>query len=159
MNTIAKKSVNEGYFITKDQLDNLTTAYKQERWANNSDRLGKADSMSVWLTVEEMENFLERVKINGGNGIRLHFAVHGEDCVIPAQVGQQTVVMVANRSKDGSLQNAKELYADNNGQPEVIAYLPVPNCPPMCGGGLGGSLVGMGKATLVVRGDNSMEVI
>lgn len=159
MNTITKKNVNEGYYVSKNEMDALTTAYKQERWADNSDRLGKPDSMSVWLTVEELENFLERVKINGGNGVRLHFAVHGEDCVIPEQVGLQTVVMVANRSKDGTLQNAKELYADNNGKPGPIAYLPMPVCPPMCGGGLGKAPRGMGKATLIVRGDNSMEVI
>jgi len=159
MNTIAKKSVHEGHYVSKNQLDTLTSAYKQERWVNNSDQLGRSDSMSVWLTVEELENFLERVKINGGNGVRLHFAVHGENPVIAEQAGMQTVVMVANRSKDGSLQNAKELYTEINGKPEVIAYLPAPLCPPMCGGGLGGGIDGLGKATLVVRGDNSMEII
>jgi hypothetical protein len=159
MNTIAKKSVSEGYFITKNEMDALTTAYKQERWAANSDRLGKSDSMSVWLTVDELETFLERVKINGGNGVRLHFAVYGNDFVIPEQAGQQAVVMVANRSKDGSLQNAKELYTEVNGKPEIIAYLPAPACPPFCGGGLGTTTTGLGKATLVIRGDNNMEVI
>lgn len=159
MNTIAKKSVNEGLYVSKNEMDALTTAYKQERWASNSDRLGRPDSMSVWFTVEEMENFLEKVKVNGGNGVRIHFGVFGEDCVIPEQVGMQTVVLVANRSKDGSLQNAKELYADNNGQLGPIAYLGVPICPPMCGGGLGAVATGMGKATLVVRGDDSMEII
>lgn len=159
MSTIVKKSVNEGYYITKKEMDELTTAYKQQRWADNSDRLGKSDSMSVWLSVEEVENFLERVKNNGGNGIRLHFAVHGNDCLVPEQSGMQTVVMVANRSKDGTLQNAKELYADHNGNPELVAYLPMPICPPMCGGGLGKATPGMGKATLIVRKDDSMEVI
>jgi len=155
MNTIAKKSVNEGFFITKNEMDTLTTAYKQQRWAANSDRLGKSDSMSVWLTVDELETFLERVKNNGGNGVRLHFAVHNEDSTVAEQVGLQTVVMVASRSKDGSLQNSRELYAENNGKPELIAYLPYPICPPACGSGIGA----LGKTTLVVRDDNSMEVI
>ncbi|MBS1661280.1 MAG: hypothetical protein JST68_09545 [Bacteroidetes bacterium] len=155
MNTIEKKSVNVGNYISKNEMDTLTTAYKQQRWADNSSRLGRADSMSVWLTVEELEGFLDRVKENGGNGVRLHFAVHTEGYHIPEQVGMQTVVMVANRSKDGSLENAKQILTSG----EVIAYLPAPICPPMCGGGFGGKTSGMGQATLIVRDDNSMEVI
>lgn len=152
MNTIEQKCVNVGNYVSKNEMDALTSAYKQERWADNSDRLGKADSLSVWLTVDELEGFLERVKTNGGNGVRLHFGVYGEDYRISEQVKMQTVVMVANRSKDGSLENAKELYSDNNGQAEIIAYLPAPVCPPFCGSG------GKGKSTLVLR-DNNMEVI
>jgi uncharacterized membrane protein len=47
----------------------------------------------------------------------------------------------------------------NNGNPELIAYLPVPLCPPACGSGFGVTASAMGKATLIVRGDESMEVI
>lgn len=157
MNTIEKKSVNVGNYVSRNEMDNLTTAYKQDRWAENSDRLGKSDSLSVWLTVDELENFLERVKINGGNGVRLHFGVLGEGYHIPEQVGMQTVVMVANRSKDGSLENAKQiLTSDVNGRPEIIAYLPAPLCPPFCGSA---GDKGHGKAALIVRNDNRMEVI
>ncbi|HEY6902559.1 MAG TPA: hypothetical protein VI233_18000 [Puia sp.] len=162
MNTIEKKSVNVGNYISRNQMNELTTSYKQNRWADNSDRLGKSDSLSVWLTVEELESFLERVKINGGNGVRLHFGVLGENYHIPEQIGMQTVVMVANRSKDGSLENAKQiLTSDDNGRPEIIAYLPAPICPPMCGGGFGGGgkTAATGQPTLVVRGNNNMEVI
>ena len=53
MNTIAKNCVNVGSHVTKSEMNELTAAYKQERWAANSDRLGKSDSLSVWFTVED----------------------------------------------------------------------------------------------------------
>jgi hypothetical protein len=153
MNTIAEKSVNAGTFVTKTELDALTSAYKQQRWAENSERIGMADSLTMWLSVEMMEEFLAIVKANGGNGVRCHFGVHTEGHSQPEVVGRQTVVLVGTRSKDGSHETAKQLLVDNNGQHGVVAVTG-PVCPPFCGGGSG-----FGKSTLVVRGDNSMEII
>jgi hypothetical protein len=153
MNTIAEKSVNAGTFVTKNELDALTTAYKQQRWAENSERIGMADSLTMWLSVEMMEEFLTTVKANGGNGIRCHFGVHTEAHSQPEFVGRQTVVLVGTRSKDGSYATAKQLLVENNGQPDVVA-LTGPVCPPFCGGA--GTV---GKSTLIVRGDNGMEII
>jgi len=153
MNTIEKKSVNAGRFATKQEVDTLTSTYKQERWANNSERMGKADSLSVWFTLEELEGFLQNVKDNGGDSVRFHFGVFPEGYSVPEFVGRQTIVMVGNRTKDGSYNTSKELYANNEGQPEVIAYEGGTVCPPFCGS------TGKGKSTLIVRDDNSMEVI
>lgn len=152
MNTIEKKSVNAGQIATKQDVDNLISTYKQERWANNSDRMGKADSLSVWFTLEELEGFLENVRNNGGDSVRFHFGVFPEDYSTPEFVGRQTIVMVGNRTKDGSYATSKELYANNDGQPEVVAYYGGTVCPPFCGGG-------KGRSTLIIRDDNSMEVI
>src|ERR1700722_942777 len=116
MNTIAKKSVNAAKFVSKDEMNVMTSAYKQDRWAANTEVLGRADSLSIWYTVEELENFLENVKANGGNGVRIHFGVYPEGYRKPELVGMQTVVLVANRSKDGSLENSKELMFNNNGR-------------------------------------------
>jgi hypothetical protein len=153
MNTIEKKSVNAGQFATKQEVDTLTSTYKQERWAANSDRMGKADSLSVWFTLEELEGFLANVKDNGGDSVRFHFGVFPEGYSIPEFVGRQTIVMVGNRTKDGSYTSSKELYANNENQPEIVAYNGGIICPPYCGTG------GKGKSTLIVREDNSMEVI
>lgn len=152
MNTIAEKSVNATNYVGKNEKNALTSAYKQQRWAANTEKLGRADSLSIWYTVEELENFLNEVKAHGGNGVRIHFGVFPEGYRKPELVGMQTVVMVANRSKDGSLENAKELLINNN---EVLALDgPIP-CPPYCGLGLGSAL---GQPALIVR-DDSMEVI
>jgi hypothetical protein len=153
MNTIEKKSVNAGKLATKQEVDTYTSAYKQERWADNSDRMGKADSLSVWFTVEELEGFLENVKGNGGNGVRFHFGVFPEGYENPEFVGRQTLVMVGNRSKDGSYNTSKELFIDNDGRPEVLAYLGGIICPPLCGPG------GKGKTVLIDRGDKGLSVI
>jgi hypothetical protein len=61
--------------------------------------------------------------------------------------------MVGNRTKDGSYETSKELYANSEGRPEIVAYDGGTVCPPFCGAG------GKGKSTLIVRNDNSMEVI
>jgi len=155
MNTIEKKSVNAGTYISKNEVNELTSAYKQERWAENSERLGKSDSLSVWFTVDELENFLEKVKAGGGNGVRIHFGVFPQDYRKQEVAGMQTLVMVANRSKDGSLENAKELFIDKNGKPEILALDGPTLCPPFCG--TGGS--GLGKSSLIVREGSGMEVI
>jgi hypothetical protein len=154
MNTIEKKSVNAGKFVTKQEVDTLITSYKKERWAANSDQLGKADSLSVWFTVEEVEAFLAKVKANGGNGVRMHFGVFSaENATEPEFEGRQTLVMIGNRSSDGTFASSKELYASNSGNPEIVALAGGIVCPPFCGGGT------LGKASLIVRGDNSMEII
>src|SRR6202042_1200318 len=95
MNTIAKNCVNVGSHVTKSEMNELTSGYKQDRCAANSDRLGKPDSLSVWFTVDELENFLENVKANGGNGVRMHFGVFPQNYRRPEVVGMQTVVLVA----------------------------------------------------------------
>jgi hypothetical protein len=155
MNIIAENSVNVGSYVTKSEMNELTAGYKQERWAANSDQLGKSDSLSVWFTVEELENFLENVKANGGNGVRMHFGVFPQNYRRPEVAGMQTVVLVANRSKDGSLENAKELFIDKSGRPEILALDGPVVCPPFCGTGLGHGKNG----TLVVRNGGNMEII
>jgi len=154
MSTIEKNAVQAGKYGTKQEVDSFIGKYKQERWADNSERMGKADSLSVWFTLEELEGFMENVKNNGGNGVRFHFGVfpegYGEN---PEFVGRQTVVMVGNRSKDGSYATSKELHIHDGEVPKVLAYVGGMPCPPFCGSGLGN------KGSLIVRSDNSMEVI
>jgi hypothetical protein len=152
MNTIAKNSVKAPKYVKRNEKETLTANYKQQRWAENSDRLGKADSLSVWFTVEELENFLATVKANGGNGVRMHFGVFPENYSKPEVAGMQTIVMVANRSKDGSLENAKELLVSQNGKPEILALDGPILCPPFCNSGLG-------RSTLIVRNNGNMEII
>jgi hypothetical protein len=166
MNTIEKKSVNAGKCATKQEVDTLIRSYKQERWADNSERIGMADSLSVWFSVEDLEDFLGTVKANGGNGVRFHFGVFSAENAPEANLeGRQTLVMIGNRSTDGTHNNSKELYSYNNGQPEIVASFGTLPCPPLCGNG--GSGLGnrksdgtiLGSATLIDRGENGMSII
>jgi hypothetical protein len=163
MCTIEKKSVNAGESITKQEVDNLIRAYKQERWADNSERIGMADSLSVWFSVEDLEEFLGTVKANGGNGVRFHFGVFSaENAPQPNLEGRQTLVMVGNRSSDGTHNTSKELYSCNNGKPEIVASFGTLPCPPICGG-MGKNKAdngqSLGSATLLDRGDKGMSII
>ena len=163
MNTIEKKSVNTAKSVTKQEVDTLIRTYKQERWADNSERLGKADSLSVWFTIEEVENFLETVKSNGGNGVRFHFGVYNADnATQPEFEGRQTLVMIGNRSSDGTYETSKELFINKNGQPEIVAQAGGILCPPWCGtGGVKGqlSIPALGSSVLIDRGEKGMSVI
>lgn len=162
MNTIEKKSVHAGKCITKQEVDTLIRSYKQERWADNSERIEKADSLSVWFSVEEIEEFLATVKANGGNGVRMHFGVFSAaNAPQPILEGRQTLVMVGNRSSDGTHNTSKELYSYKNGQPEIVAALGSWPCPPYCGSGLSkaGDWRIMGSAALIDRGEKGMSVI
>ena len=164
MNTIEKKSVHAGKFATQQEVDTLIRTYKQERWADNSDRIGMADSLSVWFSVEDLEGFLDTVKANGGNGVRFHFGVHtAENAPQPNLEGRQTLVMVGNRSSDGTAATSKQLFSHNNGQPEIVASLIGFPCPPICGSGTTTSKRNsgtvLGSATLIDRGENGMSVI
>ncbi len=162
MNTIEKKSVNAGKCTTKQEVDNLIRAYKQERWADNSERIGMADSLSVWFSVEDLENFVATVKANGGNGVRMHFGVYGaENAPQPILEGRQTVVMIGNRSSDGTAETSKQLLAFNNGQPEIVALSGGLPCPPFClppGSGKNSSQA-FGSAALIDRGEKGMSII
>jgi hypothetical protein len=166
MNTIEKKSVKARKFSTRQEVDTLIRSYKQERWAANSDRLGGSDSLSVWFSVEDLEDFLHSVKANGGNGVRFHFGVFSaENAPQPSLEGRQTLVMIGNRSTDGTHNTSKELYACNNGQPEIVASFGTLPCPPICGNG--GNPLGsnksngtiLGSATIIDHGDKGMSVI
>lgn len=162
MNTIEKKSVNAGKSITKQEVDTIVRSYKQKRWADNSERIGMADSLSVWFSLEELEAFIDTVKANGGNGVRMHFGVFSaENAPQPALEGRQTLVMVGNRSSDGTHNTSKELYSFKNGKPELVASLGTWPCPPFCGSGLSkaGDWRIMGSAALIDRGENGMSVI
>src|SRR5215203_3285986 len=79
MITVEKNPISVGKYVDTKHVDTVIREYKQERWAQNSERIGKEDSLSVWWSVEEMENFLARAKDNGADGVKMYFAAYPED--------------------------------------------------------------------------------
>ena len=73
MITIEKKSLKVGKYVNTEHVDTVVRNYKQERWVYNSERIGKEDSLSGWYSIEEMEEFIERAKQSGGDGISIYF--------------------------------------------------------------------------------------
>lgn len=131
--TIEKKSVKVGKFVNTEHVDTVIRNYKQERWVHNSERLGKEDSLSVWHSIEELEELLAKAKEHGGDGIRFYFGAYPKDYVQPLYAGRQTIVMVATKQKEteAGLAN-KDIYINNEKGNELLAFNAGLLCPPYC---------------------------
>lgn len=128
MSTIEKKAVNVGNYVNRSQVNTFIRTYKQETWVNNSDRIGKEDALSCWYSVEELEMLLEKVKNNGGDGVRMHFGIYPEGYNNnPEYEGRQAIVMVGTR---GSYKNSKEIYVGKENS--ILAYIGNYPCPSWC---------------------------
>jgi hypothetical protein len=75
-NDTQKKS---GMMVDSHHVDMLIGHYKKERWVQNSQKLGKADSLSTWYGLEELQAFIELAKENQADGIKMYFGVYPEN--------------------------------------------------------------------------------
>ncbi len=134
MLTIEKKTLKAGKYVSTKHVDTLIRTYKQERWAHNSSRIGKEDSLTVWHSIEELEEFLHTAKEHGGDGIKFCFAVYPENYIEnPAYAGRQTIVMVATKSKEQNNGLAqRDIYIQGKSGTEILAYNTGRICPPIC---------------------------
>lgn len=167
MTTIQKKSLKVGRYVDTNHVDTVIRNYKRERWVHNSERIGKEDSLSVWYSVEELEEFIEKIKMHGGDGVKMYFGAYSEHFETkPEYSSRQTIVMVATRSKETETGIAnKDLYI-NPGQ--ILAYNLGSACPPNCPNGTG-KPIGPGDAsgddwggigvTIVDRGPKGFTVV
>jgi hypothetical protein len=154
MTTIEKKSLRTGKYVDTNHVDTLIRTYKQERWVANSEQLGKEDSLSVWYSVEELEEFVQRAKQSGANGIRMHFGVYPHNFSKPEKAGKQTIVMVANTQKEtaeGLVE--KNIYVNTEKGSEILAYNmgSLPGQENNDWGGIG--------VTIVDRGNKGMLIV
>jgi len=161
MLVIEKKSLKVGKFVGTDHVNTVIKNYKQERWVNNSKHIGKEDSLTAWLSIEEMEEFIARAKDHGGDGIRIYFAAYSEDYTEqPLYAGRQTVVFVGtkHRENEKGLASHKDIYVSNNEGTQILAYNNVIICPPFCKpkGIDDGNDVGI---TMVDKGEEGLAVV
>lgn len=158
MVTIQKKSLKVGKQVDTKHVDNAMRNYKQERWIQNSQRLGKEDSLSVWYSIEELEEFIAMSKEHGADGIKLYFGAYDKDYTEqPLYAGRQTIVLVATKHKESeSGFNNKDIYIQTEKGSSILAYNTGVICPPFCtrdgslGGGTGISIVDNGDGLVVV---------
>ncbi len=156
-----KKSVNGAHYVNTQHVDAVLREYKQTRWVQNSERLGKPDSLSVWFSLEAIEDFLATTKSNGGDGVKLYFSVYPEIfSPNPEYVGLQTITLVATKSKMtnmGTVAN-KDIYITKNGQSTILGTNTGTLCPPLCIRGTEGGTGDLG-ITIIDKGDKGMEII
>ena len=168
MLTIQKKSLKSGKYVNTNYVDSLIRTYKQDRWAHNSARIGKEDSLSTWYSIEELEEFISTAKMHGADGIKFYFAAYPTNFAEnPDYAGRQTLAMVATKSKEMETGvGHKDIYVQDGETTTILAYnygrICPPNCPPVPPkptnsadaddwGGIG--------ITIVDRGDDGMTII
>lgn len=162
MLTIEKKSLRAGKYVDTNHVDTVIRNYKQERWVHNSERIGKEDSLSVWYSVEELEEFMEKIKMYGGDGVRLYFGAYSSELAPkPGYEDRQTIVLVGTRQKDSAVGIInKDLHVTTEKGTSILAYNVGEICPPNCTKrtGDGDDWGGIGL-TIVDRGDKGLTVV
>jgi hypothetical protein len=144
ISTIEKNVVGVGKYVGTEHVDSLIRNYKKERWIQNSERIGKEDTLGIWLTTAELENFIETAKLHGADGIRLYFGVYGKNQGRPGMEGRQTVAFVATRSEEEADQVVhRDLYVERGGEKGLVAYnmWPWTTPPSTAGASLGIAIV------------------
>ncbi len=136
MLTIEKKTLNVGKFVTTEHVDAVIRNYKQERWIQNSERLGKEDSLSAWWSIEEIERFLETAKMHSADGVKFYFGAYDKNySEKPEYAGLQTLAMVATKQKEGAHGTTinKDVYVAGKNGNTILGYNAAQLCPPFCG--------------------------
>ncbi len=137
MLTIEKKPLVAQKSVSTQNVDKIIRNYKQERWIQNSEKIGKEDSLSLWWSIEELEGFLEQAKRHGGDGVKFYFGAYDADYQEkPEYADRQTLVMVATKQKDGLYGGVanKDIYVkDVNGESKLVCNNGGFPCPPVCG--------------------------
>lgn len=150
------KSLRAGKLVTTEHVNTVISNYKKERWAQNSKHIGKEDSLSVWYSVEELEEFLQLVKEHGGDGIKMYFGAYGkENAPKELYAERQTIVMVATKVKEtANGEMNKDLYISRENENTVLAYNAGRLCPPICqvgeDNGLGITIIDKGNEGIVI---------
>lgn len=135
---LTKTAKKAGKYVNSKHVDSLLSNYKKERWVQNSKHIGKEDSLSVWYSVDELQEFLETAKRNGADGIKMYFGVYKPETAKEERYEErQTIVLVASKNKilDNGAAVDKSIYVNSNKGVEILAYNSGRICPPACGGG------------------------
>ena len=153
-----KQTAKVGKFVSTGHVETVRRNYREQRWLQNSKRIGKPDSLSVWFSLEDIESFLEKLKNHGGDGIRFYFGAYDKEFAEkPLYAGRQTIVMVATRqkqTKSGTVD--KDIYISTREGTGILAYNVGRPCPPVCAGGDGLDDLGI---SIVDKGDDGLIVV
>jgi hypothetical protein len=160
MTTIQKKSLKVGKQVNTAHVDTVIKNYKQERWIQNSKRLGKEDSLSVWYSIEELEEFIAKSKDHGADGIKMYFGAYDKNFTEnPLYAGRQTLALVATKQKstiDG--QSNKDIYVKTDNGSTILAWNMGRLCPPYCTSTEDPDGMGIG-ITILDKGDEGMVIV
>ena len=161
MSTIEKKLVSSGKYVSTEHLDALISNYKKERWIQNSESIGQEDTLGVWYTLDELEEFIQKARIHGADGVNVYFGVYGGKAHRPELEGKQTIALVATRSE----QENGDTMVHTNSSPGItpcdsdfLIYNFAQPQPLLPGQQKNGARVSLG-VTIVTDSNNRMRVI
>jgi hypothetical protein len=159
MTTIQKKSVRVGKLVNTDHVNTVIKNYKRDRWVHNSKRLGKEDSLSVWYSIEELEEFIAKSKDHGADGIKLYFGAYDKNYEEqPLYAGRQTLALVATKNiVTPNGESNKDIYINTEKGTTILAWNAGSLCPPYCGT-IGGGFDDIG-ITIVDKGDEGLIIV
>jgi hypothetical protein len=161
MITKEKISVKVGKYVNTEYVDAVLREYKKTRWVQNSEKIDKPDTLSVWFSLEDIEGFLNNAKANGGDGIKFYFAAYPKAYAPePEHEGRQSIVLVATKSRQsetGSVAH-KDLYITRQGKSTVMALNKGIIFPPGINVPSEGGMGDLG-ITIVDKGEKGMEII
>lgn len=130
----ASKASKKGQLVDTHHVDQLIRNYKKERWVQNTQRMGKVDSLSIWYGIEELQSFLQIARENQADGIKMYFGVYPDNFAkVPEFQGRQTVILVATKAKvteNGTVN--KDIYLNKEGRSDILAFNFGNLCPPFC---------------------------
>ena len=130
------KIEHKGQLVNTEHVDSLISTYKKERWIQNSERLGKNDSLSTWYGLPELEAFIQKAKNHNADGIKIYYGVYPSNFeAVPEFQDRQTVLFVATKkiqTKFGF--KNKYIYFSQNGTLTILAFNFGDICPPFCTG-------------------------
>lgn len=153
-----KKIVKAGKFVDTEHVEIAIRNYKKERWAHNSERLGKEDSLSVWYSIEELEEFLTTCKEHGADGIRMYFGAYDQVSAPKEEyAGRQSILLVANKENNNLAgSSSKDIYISTEEGPSILAYNMGRLCPPVCPTGNPSKPLG---TTIIDKGNDGFVVV
>lgn len=132
-----KKAKKAGKYVDTKHVDSLLSTYKKERWIHNSKRIGKADSLSVWYSIDELQEFIATAQKNGADGIKMYFGAYSEEVAKDETYeDRQTIVLVATKNKlaENGQPYDKSIHINTENGNQILAYNLGRMCPPFCGG-------------------------
>ncbi len=110
----------QGKELSYDQIVEMVVAYRDSQFNTLTQELGREDSRYTWFNIDELIDFLQRMKyVHEATGCRIYFASHtqavidqvaGTDSAYSGYAGRMTPIFIATK-KYGN--NEYELIESN----------------------------------------------
>lgn len=110
--------------IEKEMVETFLNTYRRTSHKENSQRIGKEDSSSIFLPIEILNQMGEAAVLKGATGVHANFGRYPDYYPNTELAGRQTIVFTI-----GDLLFSPDRFIIAK---DVVAFFDVPVCPPLC---------------------------